>query len=104
MSFILFEDIVEVQRVDDKHFNKVGELPSDVRSPVRVGLTRGRFLQVSRCHCKSDNFDLEIKLDVNTEAYPVTVEDRLNLAIASSLSLDDKPDEGQYDQSKNKSR
>jgi hypothetical protein len=41
---------------------------------------------------------------VNTEAYPVTVEDRLNLAIASSLSLDDKPDEGQYDQSKNKSR
>ncbi len=23
MSFILFEDIVEVQRVDDKHFQKV---------------------------------------------------------------------------------
>ena len=80
MSFILFEDIVEVQRVDDKQFSKVG-----------------------RCHCKSDNFDLDIRLDVNTSVYPVAVEDRLNLAIASSLSLDDKPDEGAYDQSKNKS-
>jgi DNA-directed RNA polymerase I, II, and III subunit RPABC3 len=77
MSFILFEDIVEVQRVDDKHFAKV-----------------------SRCHCKSDNFDLEIKLDVNTNVFPVSEEDRLNLAIASSLSLDDKPDDGQYDQTK----
>jgi hypothetical protein len=39
MSFILFEDIVEVQRVDDKHFNKVG----NVRSPAVMGLTRGPF-------------------------------------------------------------
>lgn len=80
MSFILFEDIVEVQRVDDKQFNKV-----------------------ARCHCKSDNFDLEIRLDVNTSVYRVAVEDRLNLALASSLSLDEKPDDGQYDQSRNKS-
>ncbi len=41
---------------------------------------------------------------MTTSAYPIAVEDRLNLAIASSLSLDDKPDDGQYDQSKNKSR
>ncbi len=27
MSFILFEDIVEVQRVDDKHFSKVRGAP-----------------------------------------------------------------------------
>merc|ERR1712000_793336 len=79
-SFILFEDIVEVQNVDDKQFAKVG-----------------------RCHCKSENFDLEIKVDLNTSIYRVEAEDKLNLALASSLSLDDKPDEGVYDQNKTKS-
>merc|ERR1711991_678970 len=47
-SFIIFEDLVEVQSVDDKQFTKVG-----------------------RCHCKSENFDLEIKMDLNTQIYKV---------------------------------
>ena len=76
-SFIIFEDLVEVQSVDDKQFTKVG-----------------------RCHCKSENFDLEIKMDLNTQIYKVEAEDKLNLALASSLSLDDTPDQGIYEQNK----
>ena len=61
------------------------------------------FLFLFSSLIKSDNFDIEIKLDVNTSVYGVAVEDRLNLAIATSLSLDDKPDDDHYDQTKNKS-
>ena len=32
---------------------------------------------VGRCHCKSENFDLEIRVDLNTGVYKVEAEDKL---------------------------
>jgi len=79
-SFILFEDLVEVKSVDTKHFAKVGRITA-----------------------KAENYDLEFKIDVNTAIYHLAEGEKLNLAIASSLSLEYKPDEGIYDQSRDKS-
>lgn len=37
-------------------------------------------------------------MDINTQIYRLEAEDKLTLAIAKSLALDDKPDQGVYDQ------
>ena len=54
---------------------------------------------MTRCVAKGVSYEMDMVLDVNTEVYPVREGDRFNCAIASTLSLDGKPDSGEYDPS-----
>ena len=59
-----------------------------------------RFLSpVSRIEAQSQTYNLHLTLDVNTEIYPLKVNDRFSLAIASTLRKDGIADEGCFDQS-----
>ncbi|KAJ3208812.1 hypothetical protein HK099_008646, partial [Clydaea vesicula] len=46
-----------------------------------------KFDKVSRITAKNDQ-EMELRLDVNTEIYPLKITERLNLLLTNSLSLD----------------
>jgi hypothetical protein len=54
---------------------------------------------VSRIEAQSQTYNLHLTLDVNTEIYPLKVNDRFSLAIATTLRKDGVADEGCFDQS-----
>uniref|UniRef100_A0A2P2K6P3 DNA-directed RNA polymerases II and V subunit 8A-like n=1 Tax=Rhizophora mucronata TaxID=61149 RepID=A0A2P2K6P3_RHIMU len=76
-DIIMFEDIFEVKKLDPdgKKFDKV-----------------------SRIEAISENCDMFMHLDVNTEIYPMAVNDRFYMALAHTLNLDGTPDTGYYTQ------
>jgi DNA-directed RNA polymerase I, II, and III subunit RPABC3 len=76
-NIVLFEDIFFVEKInpDGKKFDKV-----------------------SRIEAKSENCDMFMHLDVNTEIYPMSVGDKFTMALAHTLNLDGTPDTGYYTQ------
>uniref|UniRef100_A0A8C4QBM7 RNA polymerase II, I and III subunit H n=1 Tax=Eptatretus burgeri TaxID=7764 RepID=A0A8C4QBM7_EPTBU len=100
MAGIMFEDIFDVKDIDPE-----GK----------------KFDRVSRLHCESESFKMDLILDVNTHIYPVDLDslchdefidpwfadcsqcariiiggDKFRLVIASSLFEDGTPDDGEY--------
>jgi len=71
---IALEDIVQV-----KHIDREGK----------------KFDKVSRLDCRSENFDMEIVMDVNTDLYPVKLNEKMSIALATSLE-EGVPDPGTY--------
>ncbi|KAF6734353.1 DNA-directed RNA polymerases I, II, and III subunit RPABC3 [Oryzias melastigma] len=67
MAGILFEDIFDVKDIDPD-----GK----------------KFDRVSRLHCESESFKMDLILDVNTQIYPVDLGDKFRLVIASTLYED----------------
>jgi len=57
-----------------------------------------KFDKVSRIHCLSENYEMELILDVNIDIYPIDINTKLSFALAKTLNLDGSPDEGYYDQ------
>ena len=58
------------------------------------------FDKVTRLSCRLvEGEDLHLDLDVNSDLYPLEVNDRFTLALASTLALDGTPDTGTFDQS-----
>ena len=55
-------------------------------------------LSVSRIEARSEQFDMHMLLDVNTDIYPLQVDDKFTMGLASTLSLDGTPDDGTFDQ------
>ncbi|KAJ3285552.1 DNA-directed RNA polymerases I, II, and III subunit RPABC3 [Borealophlyctis nickersoniae] len=53
-----------------------------------------KFDRVSRIICNSIDEDFQITLDVNTEIYPVTYNDKLLVVLAKSLSRDGMETDG----------
>lgn len=51
---------------------------------------------VSRLHCESESFKMDLILDVNTMLYPVDLGDKFRLVIATTLREDGYPDDGEY--------
>ncbi|UYV79834.1 POLR2H [Cordylochernes scorpioides] len=67
MAGILFEDIVDVKDIDPE----------------------GRkFDRVSRIHCESESFKMDLILDVNIQCYPVELGDKFRLVLATTLRED----------------
>ncbi|KAK2971321.1 hypothetical protein RJ639_037954 [Escallonia herrerae] len=58
---------------------------------------------VSRIEARSEQFDMYMQLDVNTEIYPMHVGDKFMMVLASTLNLDGTPDTGYYTQGGRKS-
>jgi len=71
----LFEDIFEVKDIDPE-----GK----------------KFDRVSRLYCTSDNYEMELWIDINVDIYPMEHQ-KFSLALATTLNLDGSPDEGVFD-------
>ena len=54
-----------------------------------------KYERVSRLSAHTENGDTSITLDVNTELLPIAVQDRLQIVLASTLSLDGSKDDSQ---------
>ncbi|CDP01497.1 unnamed protein product [Coffea canephora] len=82
MADTLFQDIFTVQEVDPggKKFDKV-----------------------NRIVAKSEQLDMYMHLDINTDIYPMRVGDKFLMGLASTLNLDGTPDSGYFVQGGRKS-
>ncbi|GMS88996.1 hypothetical protein PENTCL1PPCAC_11171, partial [Pristionchus entomophagus] len=83
MSGIIFDDMFLVKNVDPD-----GK----------------KFDRVSRLFCDSESFAMELILDVNTQLYPIDLNEKFRLQIATTLRDDGLPDEGEYDPQTHHSR
>ena len=75
MAGVLFEDIFDVKDIDPE----------------------GRkFDRVSRLHCESESFKMDLILDINSWVYPMELGDKFRLVLASTLREDGYPDTGEW--------
>eukprot|EP01116_Phalansterium_solitarium_P011671 TRINITY_DN27431_c0_g1_i1.p1 TRINITY_DN27431_c0_g1~~TRINITY_DN27431_c0_g1_i1.p1 ORF type:complete len:147 (+),score=34.60 TRINITY_DN27431_c0_g1_i1:78-518(+) len=76
----LFEDIFNIRKIDPD-----GK----------------KFEKVSRIICDSENYEMQLHLDVNTDVYPLDLErnNKFTMLLASTLNLDGSADSGEFDQS-----
>ncbi|PRP87564.1 hypothetical protein PROFUN_04591 [Planoprotostelium fungivorum] len=79
----LFEDIFDIKDID-----KGGK----------------RFDRVSRVTGTSENYEMELILDVNTSIYPVEVSNKFAVALTYTLNLDGTPDSGVFDPTPKKTK
>ncbi|KAG5679595.1 hypothetical protein PVAND_009155 [Polypedilum vanderplanki] len=75
MSGILFEDIFNVKDMDPE-----GK----------------KFDRVSRLHCESESFKMDLILDVNSWIYPMDLGDKFRLVLATTLQEDGRPASQEY--------
>ncbi|XP_017980757.1 PREDICTED: DNA-directed RNA polymerases II, IV and V subunit 8B isoform X3 [Theobroma cacao] len=85
-SIIFFEDIFVVDKLDPdgKKFDKDGFSMFALLCPI------------TRIEARSQNCDMFMHLDVNSEIYPMHVGDKFTMALAHTLNLDGTPDTGYY--------
>ncbi|VVC43139.1 RNA polymerase, Rpb8,Nucleic acid-binding, OB-fold [Cinara cedri] len=55
-----------------------------------------QFDRVSRLHCESESFKMELILDINSWIYPMDLGDKFRLVLASTLREDGQPDAGDW--------
>ncbi|OMJ28790.1 DNA-directed RNA polymerases I, II, and III subunit rpabc3 [Smittium culicis] len=67
--------------------NKDNLLFSDFFTVKDIDKDGKKFDRVSRIGARSENYDMELTLDVNSELYPLDHGDRFTLVLASSLAL-----------------
>lgn len=70
MSGVLFEDIFNVKDMDPE-----GK----------------KFDRVSRLHCESESFKMDLILDINSWVYPMDLGDKFRLVLATTLKEDGYP-------------
>ena len=51
---------------------------------------------VSRLHCESESYKMDMILDVNTQVYPVDLNDKFSVVLTTTLKVDETPDDGEY--------
>jgi len=71
----IFEDIFDIKDVDP-----------DMR----------KFDRVSRLHCDSESFKMDLILDVNTQLYQLALGDKFRLVLATTLHEDGAPQDAHY--------
>ena len=76
MAGVLFEDIFDVKDIDPE-----GK----------------KFDRVSRLHCESESFKMDLILDINSWVYPMELGDKFRLVLANTLREDGFPDTGEAD-------
>ena len=74
MTGVLFEDIFDVKDIDPE-----GK----------------KFDRVSRLHCESESFKMDLVLDINSWVYPMELGDKFRLVLANTLSEGGFPDTGE---------
>mmetsp|Transcript_40185 Transcript_40185/g.89160 ORF Transcript_40185/g.89160 Transcript_40185/m.89160 type:complete len:154 (-) Transcript_40185:913-1374(-) len=74
-----------------------GILFDDIFEVVRQDPDGKKFDKVSRYQCKSDLFECDMTLDVNIDVYPLQLNSKYQVALASTLYLDGTPSSSKYD-------
>ena len=59
-----------------------------------------KFDRVSRYQLESMNKDVVVVVDIASSLYPLAVNDRVSLALCSTINEDGSPSDGAYDQSR----
>jgi DNA-directed RNA polymerases I, II, and III subunit RPABC3 len=54
------------------------------------------FEHVSRLDCHGENYEMRLTLDINTDIYPMRKADKFTMALATTLHLDGRADDGLY--------
>ncbi|CAA6657253.1 unnamed protein product [Spirodela intermedia] len=75
----------------------------DIFTLTRLDPDGKKFDKVSRIVAHSEQFDMDMQLDVNTDVYPMHVGDKFTMVLAPTLSLDGTPDSGYFTQGTRKS-
>lgn len=75
MAGVLFEDIFDVKDIDPE-----GK----------------KFDRVSRLHCESESFKMDLILDINSWIYPMELGDKFRLVLATTLREDGFSDTGTF--------
>lgn len=75
----------------------------DIFTVTRLDPDGKKFDKVSRIEARSEQFDMYMQLDVNTEIYPLNVGEKFTMGLASTLNFDGTPDSGYYNQGQKKS-
>ncbi|XP_057338844.1 DNA-directed RNA polymerases I, II, and III subunit RPABC3-like isoform X1 [Microplitis mediator] len=57
---------------------------------------RGNAEPVSRLHCESESFKMDLILDINSWLYPMELGDKFRLVLATTLREDGYPDGGDW--------
>ena len=76
MAGVLFEDIFDVKDIDPE-----GK----------------KFDRVSRLHCESESFKMDLILDINSQVYPMDLGDKFRLVVATTLKEDGYPGDAEWD-------
>lgn len=63
------------------------------------GKSSKAFKNVGRIVASGTTYDVNAIVDVQTELFPIKIKDRLTIAIAKSIDLSGKAEDGVYDQS-----
>ncbi|CAN6459424.1 unnamed protein product [Victoria cruziana] len=79
-----------------------GILFEDIFTLTRINPDGKKFDKVSRIEARSEQFDMFMLLDVNTEIYPLKVDDKFTMVLASTLNLDGSADSGYFMQGSRK--
>lgn len=56
-----------------------------------------KFEKVSRVSGLTEQFNVAIELDINTDIYPVQVNERFKFSLSRTLDIGGRPDTGEYD-------
>lgn len=72
---IVFDDVIEV-----KDINADGEI----------------FEKVSRVVCQSENYDMQVTVDINTDIFPISINQRFGFALATSITADETVEDGYW--------
>ncbi|KYQ51531.1 DNA-directed RNA polymerases I, II, and III subunit RPABC3 [Trachymyrmex zeteki] len=75
MAGVLFEDIFNVKDIDPE-----GK----------------KFDRVSRLHCESESFKMDLILDINSWLYPMELGDKFRLVLSTTLREDGYPDGNEW--------
>ncbi|OAY68524.1 DNA-directed RNA polymerases II, IV and V subunit 8B-like [Ananas comosus] len=75
----------------------------DIFVLMRLDPDGKKFDKVSRIEARSEQFDMFMQLDINTEIYPMHVGDKFTMVLAPTLNLDGTPDSGYFVQGNRKS-
>ena len=59
-----------------------------------TNINASKYDRVARLSAHTENGDTSLTLDINTELFPCAIGDRLQLLLASTLSLDGSKDDG----------
>ncbi|KAL0123740.1 hypothetical protein PUN28_005917 [Cardiocondyla obscurior] len=57
---------------------------------------RSRYLTLSRLHCESESFKMDLILDINSWLYPMDLGDKFRLVLATTLREDGYPDGNEW--------
>ncbi|RVW88516.1 DNA-directed RNA polymerases II and V subunit 8A [Vitis vinifera] len=72
----------------------------DIFKVIQIDPDGKKFDKVSRIEAQSEQLDMYMQLDVNTEIYPMHAGEKFAMSLASTLDLDGTPDTGYYTQVK----